>query len=139
MELVFRRIADRPTAHPVVDRQHRGKTAILQNHGIFLDDLRRRGRDMRDGSPCNGASRPLGSRRTGASGKAKTVDFADDRVARDAAQDAGDLACRKPFGPERLQLLNPLVRPAHNAPPGLNPQNIVPGERSNTSYEAYLP
>jgi hypothetical protein len=94
---------------------------------------------MSDGSPCNSAPWPLGSRGTRASGKAKAVDFANDGIARDAAQDAGDLACRKPFGPERLQLLNPFVRPAHIAPPGLSLQNIVPGERLNTRYEVYPP
>ena len=94
---------------------------------------------MGDGSSCDSASWPLGSRRTGASGKAEPVDFADDRVARDAAQDTGDLACRKPFGPERLQLLDPFVRPAHIAPPGFYLQNIVPEEALNTRYEVRPP
>ena len=53
----------------------------------------------------------VGAGRAGAAGQAQAMDLADHGIAGDAAQGAGDLAGRKPFGPEVLQLLDPVVGP----------------------------
>ena len=58
--------------------------------------------------------RRRGGRRLGAAGQAQPMHLADDRVAGDAAELAGDLARGQPVRPELFQQLDPLVGPGHD-------------------------
>ena len=80
--------------------------------GIFLHHRRRPAwvRTAAPWAPWAGAgARP--ARGAGAAGQAQPVHLADHGIAGDPAQGAGDLAGRKPFGPKRLELFDPVVRP----------------------------
>src|ERR1700756_4254516 len=113
------RVADRPAAHPVIDRQNRRKTTVFQDDGIFFDD--RRLLDVMANVPWRGRkSDPLGAGCRDTAGEAQAMDFADHGVTADpASHDPGDMTCRKALGPKRLQLLDALARPAHQRPPSV--------------------
>src|SRR5258708_3865123 len=94
VELVRRRIADRPAAHAIVDRQHGRVAAVVERQRIFLDD--RRWWNMRKHRYFwrHGETRPFAARWARTSGQSETMDFSDYGVACDAAERARDLAGR---------------------------------------------
>src|SRR5262245_22180335 len=133
VEFVLRRIADRPTAHPVVDRQDGCEMSVFKNDGILLDNWRLRSGSSRDRLMGYRAARTFGARRSRTACKAKAMDLADDRIARDTAQDPGDLASGKPLVPKGFQLFDAFIRPTHRSPHLSLPQDIVPDGRSCTT------
>ena len=128
MKLMLGRIADRPAAHTVVDRQHGGEIAVIELKRIFLDD--RCGWDMRANRHARrtGQSRAFGARRTGTAGETQPMHFAYYGVAGNAAQHAGDLTCREPLGPKILELLDAVFGPVRLSHPVLLP--VLPALRA---------
>ena len=92
-------------------------------HAMTLGAMGRRGRSARDGA--------------GPSGQAQTVHLADHGIAGDPAQSAGDLAGRKPLGPEIFQLFDAVVGPVyelvHKGSFPRKPQHIVSLAQISTS------
>ena len=71
-------------------------------------------------------ARALRTGRARAARQTQAVDLADDGIARDPAQDPGDLARGKPFIPKGFQLFHAFIGPTHRGPQLSLPQDIVP-------------
>ncbi len=136
VEALGARIADRPLAHLVVEREQRHPEAdrhdeILERHlrrraarggvrlhlerGITLDEGTRRGRPVRRGGAAGaGLARARRARsRLRPAGKIQAVYLADHGIARDAAKLRGDLARAQSVSPEFFEQLDAFVGPIH--------------------------
>src|SRR5262249_3398211 len=78
----------------------------------------------------HGKPGPLAARGRGAARKTQPMHLADHRVAGDAAQRAGNLAGRQPFGPKVLELLDAVVGPIQ-----LRHLAVLPRSNHKISYQ----
>src|SRR5215831_1594540 len=102
MELIVGRIADRPAAHPIIDRENRREISIRQGDRIFLDNRRQGCRGMNRCLAGNGAARPLRTRRSSPPGQTQAMHLPNHGVAGDAPQHPRNLARGEPLVPKCL-------------------------------------